>query len=931
MKFSRIVRTSLWMILALLAARVHAEAIDLIMTDKPAGGWRFNNGAEFPGATGGVSLATDAAQPTLVLHGDFTKGGNYVDCSRNAPKVNFDRLTFRMKAPGKSHITMRLVDMSDQCHQIDVKVAGGDDWQNVDFPILDFFKNMGTAASIPNIGRYEKWGGANDGRWHGPCKNIIFLLGKSDKSPTCDLSLTDIRIHPNEGVMYSEGFDAGSPLPKGWDGQGDVSLDATAPNKGEKSLKLSRTVEKLQQETGASGPAFGAAPGPWRIGGAVRADLNSPDNSYNGTVSIHALAASGAVLETHVVAEIFKKTEWLRFDKRVELPQGTAQAKIVAKMNKADGSFWVDDLSATRLEENVQKRVERIEISTDRIGNLLLPEDKTIAHVRVQALRALKDNELTLNWTVRDYWGAEQAAPAKVTLAADGKKFSYKADLDLSAANMEIGRYYELHVELPRASSPETEFTGIARLPEAAAKKCAADDIPFSIRNWDNRIPDYMKLSDRIGHRSIGLWGGFEAKAPYKPQLPGIELIKELGAKWVTSTPAAQVEAHGFKDYTEEGLREGMTNFLKQYADKDLAFICMGNEPHGKLPKVKENVRAYKAIYEAVKAFDPKIVVVSTSVEPNEDYFNEGYYKYHDIYDYHEYGTYTGVRKTLQEYKKLMQKYNAVKPIISTEVGLNSQGMTRYAVATEMVKTFSVFFAEGGSNVSWFTIQYPDPKGQARGTSGDAHCVFDCKYSLYNPRLDAISYYFMLNGILVKKFAAEKVYPDGTQAYLFKDKDRNCLVSIWNDTGRKDVSLPLAGVESAELIRIDGSRVKLTPDAGNVTLGVSIEPLVLVYSQKDAKLPEALGAPAMALASELKAAAKGQETVLKISGAGLTPQALKVSAPPLWTVSTRAAGADVECVLKSPDVSAVREGRVSVQRIAGDKISGELMITLPVK
>jgi len=930
MKISRTVRTSLWMLLAIFAARVQAEAIDLIMADKPAGGWRFNNGAEFPGATGNVSLATDGARPTLVLHGDFTKGGNYVDCSRTPPKVNFDRLTFRMKAPGKTHITMRLVDMSDECHQIDVKVAGGDDWQTVDFPVLEFFKNMGTSSSIPNIGRYETWGGPHDGKWHGPCKSIIFLLGKSEKSAVCDLSLTDVKIHPNEGVMFSEGFDAGSPLPKDWTAQGDVSLDATAPHKGEKSLKLSRTVEKLQDETVATGPAFSAAPGPWRFGGAVKVDLNSPDSSYNGTVSVQALAASGSVLETQPAAEIFKKTEWLRFDKRIELPNGTAQVRFVARMNKADGSFWVDDLSATRLIDNTVRRIERIEISTDRLGNMLLPDDKQVAHVRVQALRALKDNELSLTCSLRDYWGAEQAAPQKVTLAPDGKKFSYKADLDLSAANMEVGKYYELHVDLSLASG-ESEFAGIARLPEAPAKKCAAEDIPFSIRNWDNRIPDYIRLADRIGHRSIGLWGGWDAKTPDKPYLPTLEVIKEVGAKWVTGTPAGHVEAQGFKDYTEESLRTGMTNFLKKFADKDLAFICMGNEPHGKLPKVKENVKAYKAIYESVKAFDPKIVVVGTSVEPNEDYFNEGYYKYLDIYDYHEYGAYTGVRKTLQEYKKLMEKFNAVKPIVSTEVGLNSQGMTRYAVATEMVKTFSVFFAEGGVNVSWFTIQYPDPKGQARGTGGDAHCVFDCKYSLYNPRLDAISYYYMLNGILVKKFAAEKVYPDGTQAYLFKDKDGNCLLTIWNDTARKDIALPLAGVSAVDLIRLDGSHLALTPDAGAVTLGVSIEPLVLQFSAKDAKLPDALGAPVMSLASELKPIAKGQETVLKFSGAGLTPQTLKLTAPPLWTATTRAAGADVECVLKAPDVSAVREARVSVQKLTGDKVSGEVMLTLPMK
>ncbi|MCA9139872.1 MAG: hypothetical protein KDB00_24030, partial [Planctomycetales bacterium] len=85
------------------------------------------------------------------------------------------------------------------------------------------------------------------------------------------------------------------------------------------------------------------------------------------------------------------------------------------------------------------------------------------------------------------------------------------------------------------------------------------------------------------------------------------------------------------------------------------------------------------------------------------------------------------------------------EPIHSTELGLNSQGQARLTVAIELIKKCTVFFAEGGKTVSWFTIQYPDKEGKARGQFGDAHCVFDCKFNHYNPRLDAIAYYNMIN------------------------------------------------------------------------------------------------------------------------------------------------------------------------------------------
>jgi len=206
-----------------------------------------------------------------------------------------------------------------------------------------------------------------------------------------------------------------------------------------------------------------------------------------------------------------------------------------------------------------------------------------------------------------------------------------------------------------------------------------------------------------------------------------------------------------------------------------MAMIAMGNEPHGTGDKVIENVRAYKAIYETVKAFNPNIHVIGTSVEPNPEYFKAGYQNYLDSYDFHIYENYTNVRRTIREYRALLKQYDAVKPIHSTELRLNSQGQTRYAVALEMIKKFTVFFAEGGATVSWFTIQYPDPEGTARGTLGDSHCVFDCKYNLYNPRLDAITYYNMINGICDKKFVEEMQYSDGVQAYLFRDRSGKCL------------------------------------------------------------------------------------------------------------------------------------------------------------
>jgi len=86
--------------LAHAAASSHAAQA---MTDLLAGpaaedyGWTFDNGREFPGATG--KLSVDAAakhngKDSLRLDGDFTKGGNYVQAAGALPDKDIGELSF---------------------------------------------------------------------------------------------------------------------------------------------------------------------------------------------------------------------------------------------------------------------------------------------------------------------------------------------------------------------------------------------------------------------------------------------------------------------------------------------------------------------------------------------------------------------------------------------------------------------------------------------------------------------------------------------------------------------------------------------------------------------------------------------------------------------------------------------------------------------
>ena len=72
-------------------------------------------------------------------------------------------------------MTIRLVDGSDQCHQIRLRINEKGGWQQIVLPVEEFFKKMGTPAALDIATAYEKWDGANDGKWHQPGRLFVIL------------------------------------------------------------------------------------------------------------------------------------------------------------------------------------------------------------------------------------------------------------------------------------------------------------------------------------------------------------------------------------------------------------------------------------------------------------------------------------------------------------------------------------------------------------------------------------------------------------------------------------------------------------------------------------------------------------------------------------------------------------------------------------
>lgn len=991
------------------------KKISVIQEDQKLGGWTFDNGREFPGAVGKLEMTTEDDVPVLNLHGDFSKGGAYVQAATKLNDVAIDAVSFDIKVPrGVSQVTTRLIDGTGQCHQLKIRLNDKGGWQNYRLPIVRYFNSVEAGAPMDIVTQYEKWSGANDSKWHQPAKLFVILAGKDvlhngpisirnvmlEPSPpksevattlqwddisegdtgawefndgrefpgavgalkpikfqddqyglkldsdfskggryvgmrrrfsarnvketkaikllvrsttasefsmrlndasgqthqrhgykfnndgkwhamTIDpnklaggehwggandgewhgsIQLIEIMLNPRssdrktmsvefadfqEDVVieatasdqrWEENFDAMKPgmLPDGWNTKGKIAI-VSGPKAETTHLKLSRSLESLQQQTYVFSPQLEVNRGAWDFRYRWKSKLHSPDNSFHGSLSLNLFDSQGKMIDNIPLGIGFGENDWSEEKKSILLPANAAFANWQIELKKTYGEFEVDDLSATRLSvQPAQPFVESIRLASEATGNLFYPGDDVKIDIAVHTAKPLAKTDQTIRFEVRDYKGNVQFSNAKTPLlvVAGERNRRYQTSIMLPKDKLNISQFYELHVEVPQGiSSPAKEFCGFAILPKAVSKNYAPEKIPFTIRNWDSRIREYFYLADRLGLRMFGVWGGWNLTKPYKPDLPGLQIVKELNGKWVTGTPASTVEREGFGKVTKEALREGMSNFLKAYADQGLAMIALGNEPHGTGQKVLDNVKAYRILYETVKAFDPKIHVIGTSVEPNEEYFKAEYYKYLDSYDFHIYEHYSNVRKTMGEYRALMKKYDAVKPIHSTELGLNSQGQARLSVAIELIKKCTVFFAEGGETVSWFTIQYPDSKGKARGQFGDAHCVFDCKFNNYNPRLDAITYYNMINAIAAKKFVKETQQEDGLQKYLFRDDKRQCLQILWNDDNDHNVELSLAAKGDVEIIRIDGKRTIMKNPAGKITVPVSVEPVLVLYQE----------------------------------------------------------------------------------------------------
>jgi len=894
--------------------------------------WNLFLGNEFKGAKGNLEVIKENDEYCLKLSADFTGGGRYIDIGKSLKFLNVNAIKsvfLKVKSDNVKSFSIRIIDSSGQV------------FQKKGFSLIPDGKWHNVVVNIEDFNGVEHWSGAKDGKVHQPIKNFRIVLpfySSENKKPV--LYLKDIKAEVElEGevseTIFEENFENIKKFTNLWEAKGEVRLTSQDSFNGKKSLILKRSEKDVNVETFALSYPFKVKSGILKIQGAGKSNLYSPDNSYCGRVYIEFLNGNKKIIDKREVIIFTGNTNWKTFSENVEIPYNSFFARIRIDLKKTYGEMKIDTLKVCYIAPSTFiKKIQRVEISSNRLGNLFYPDDEVSFNINVKTTLPLEERERKLKCEIKDYWGANQIPPFEVKLEKfeiEKENLIYSTLLNVDKKYLEIGKYYEIHITIPQEEEPYREFSTFAILPEAITKKYKPEEIPFTQRNWDNRIKEYFFLSDRIGIRVCGIWSGFDFKPPYKPRTPSLEFVQQLNMKWLGGLPSGIIERHrkNWEKYTYNVLKEGTRNFVRKYKDTGLLYLSLGNEPPTSYEKAKENVQAYKACYEGVKEVSSDLQVIGTSVGPCENYFKAGFQKYLDFYDFHTYGDYRKIPRIFEKYKKLFSKYGGEKPICSTELGINSQGLPRYDVAKGLIKSITLFFACGGAHCSWFDILYPDPKGKNENSAGQAHNVFYCKYNLYAPKLDAIAYYNIVNGICIKKFVESKVYSNGTEGYLFKDKEGNALLVFWNDKGRCEFFLPLSGVNDVEVIRIDGLKRKIKTNQGGINLNLlKEEPVLLLYNQKtNIGLPSSLLPPRIKFVSLPEYITEGGNFEITFYGINVSKNDFFISYPSGFKVREINGKNKLAVKVDVPENFTAREVRL---RISMKNTGSDFFLSIPV-
>ena len=847
---------------SLLAFTASAEeSVSLGDFDKDKHKWGFSLGQEFPGAQGRAELDKEQKRHgsgSLRVTADFTKGGVYVGVNRGLPNLDVGTVSFWVRSDGPRFLTLRLVDSTGQCHQINrVGLTDTSAWQEV---ALDVLSRVGG----------EHWGGANDGKWHPPARLFSINFDRGGLPPdrlTGTLWLDDVRatlrklpvsreikgieqtvlLDDFETERMDWGFTRGEEFPGA---QGSMQRHEVAKN-GQHSLRVSADFTGggayvgLRRNLTSSGFRDVRALRFWLKGENARAYTISV---VDGTGQCHQkkgfpIAATDDWQEVRVaIADLVGGEHWGGAnDGRWHGPARQIGLSFergwLKKREEPKAMLWLDDLEVKAL-------LSAVSLGQVKFGNVFATDEPKCFLVKTPDKGVSK-----VTWGAKDFFGA---------VAASGEQ----------PANAETPLTFELnrrgYFTLTATAWDEDKELDSARMTFAVLDDfdfSSVEDYRFGIcahfGQWYS--PEIIPLVQRAGIKEARddiYWGDLEREK-------GVFAFPDKYEGFVRKLEEAKIRAHLNLVYTNKFYNdgkaphdeEGFAGYARYAAEvvkhfPQLRSVEVWNEwnspgfcpgPAASKPDIYEAM--IRTTYEAVKKVRPDVSVVGCSTTGLwwggylwlERYFQQqNSLRLMDALSFHPYHCALAPEYLTDCVAKLRgmirESGQAAPPLWVTEVGWpvnvdpeagaeqvymsNQRVVTEELQAIYMVRTYVLLLAAGVERVHWYDLMNDgtNPKHGEHNFGLFRHPAD--ALGKYAPKPAYAAYAAMTRQLAGAEFVRAEQETPLMRSYLFRRGDQELRV-VWT-LGAVAVRIRAGGPVTVR--SLDGEPRQVAPADGEILL-----------------------------------------------------------------------------------------------------------------
>ncbi|UKS27042.1 glycosyl hydrolase [Paenibacillus sp. HWE-109] len=805
--------------------------------------WNFGLGSEFPGAQG--AYERDASAPRSgtfagKLHGDFSAGGKYVAIGKKFLPLDMQKLEFWVKSADASALTLRVVDSTGQVHQRKIALANAN-WQKIEISTF----NIGT--------NYLHFGGANDGKWHGPAGGISFLLEKSNLiggKTSGDAWVDDVSVTapPQENVWenaigtFEKGFDIWTIASQGG-AKGEYIRDTAEVKSGAYSGKLSGNFSASGLNV-SLGRSFTTPMDMKKLAFWVKtADyavvlLLMKDSTGQVHQQKIALAPTGDWQKIEVWT-FNAGTSYLHYNGANDgVWHGPAQAigLLVEKSGlvggKTSGDIRFDNVVAT-------SSFPDLSIEQSRMGNVFLANEP--------AAFPLATRGDTVSWSVYDH--LDHPILAGSSGVQDGQ-------LNLTIPIQQLG-YYKLSLAAEKGGQTikRTEIS-FARL--AADDPTLANNSPFGVSThlartsagWTPELSTLLKRAGSKNFRDEITWVDVEYEKGKYQKPPGRDAFmrktQQDGLKpFITfdftnpfydqdSTPYSDEGRQGFANYGKAllDLYGNQMEWVEVYNEFNGGFGDRGNGPADSRPDYY--FKLLKKTYETVKAARPDVTVVGMASNVDlkwmEEVFKLGGLQYMDTVSIHPYNrTPDGMLQDILAAKSLIRTYNQGqdKPLWITEVGwpthIGATGVVEKTQADYLVRAYVQALSAGVEKIFWYDLMNDGMQADYGENNFGLIRHQDDPKGQFTPKPAYAAYGAMTRELLGATFVEQETVGTGITSYRF-DKNGQKLRTVWANT---PVQAAIQTNSPIQIMDIMGNTETFTPLNGKVYMTLTAEPIYI--------------------------------------------------------------------------------------------------------